>query len=390
MTTAVGFSREAMDGALRPSGPGRWDGYIPSPSAQNHAASLARLPGGELACVWFGGTMEGMPDISIHMSVFDEAEGRWSPAIKFTDDPARSEQNPLLHTAADGAVWLLYTSQVTGNQETSIVRRRISHDGGKSFGAPHTLIDVPGTYIRPRIVTLPSGEMLLPVFQCRKIPGESWTGNRDTSAVFRSPDGGKTWSAVSVPDSLGQVHMNIVTLGGSRMLALFRSRWADFIHVSRSGDNGASWSVPVPTDLPNNNSSIQCIRLDDGRLALVYNHSSAANAEGRRLSLYDEIEGDGSRQTAEPAGRQAFWGAPRAPMTLAFSADNGRSWQVAGNLDEGDGYCLTNNSRDGLNREFSYPAIHQSADGVLHLAYTYFRQTIKYVRVSPDWTQAPS
>ena len=77
-------------------------------------------------------------------------------------------------------------------------------------------------------------------------------------------------------------------------------------------------------------------------------------------------------------------------MTLAFSADNGRSWQVAGNLDEGDGYCLTNNSRDGLNREFSYPAIHQSADGVLHLAYTYFRQTIKYVRVSPDWTQAPS
>ena len=29
---------------------------------------------------------------------------------------------------------------------------------------------------------------------------------------------------------------------------------------------------------------------------------------------------------------------------------------MAGNLDEGDGYCLTNNSRDGLNREFSYPA----------------------------------
>src|SRR3990172_4655232 len=136
------FSRDVMDGVIRAAGPARWDAFIPSPSLQNHAASLARLPGGELACVWFGGTMEGMPDISVHMSVLDEAAGRWSPAEKLVDDPARSEQNPLLHRAADGSVWLLYTSQISGNQETSVVRRRISHDGGKTFGEPHTLIDV--------------------------------------------------------------------------------------------------------------------------------------------------------------------------------------------------------------------------------------------------------
>jgi predicted neuraminidase len=371
-----------MDGILRQVGPGRRDAFIPSPSPQNHAASLARLPGGELACVWFGGTMEGMPDISIHMSVLDEAAGRWSPAEKLVDDPARSEQNPLLHTAADGSVWLLYTSQVSGNQETSVVRRRISVDGGRSFEAPHTLIDMPGTFIRQRFVTLPSGEMLLPVFKCRKLAGESWTGNRDSSAVLRSADDGRTWTEIPVPGSLGQVHMNIVALGGGRMLALFRSRWADFIHQSHSEDNGASWSAATPTDLPNNNSSIQFIRLADGRLTLVYNHSSAANAEGRRTSLYDEIEGGDAPVPAAATGRQAFWGAPRAPMSLVFSADEGDTWSGRRDLETGDGYCLSNNSVDGVNREFSYPTVLESPGGRLDIAFTYFRQGIKHVRLS--------
>jgi predicted neuraminidase len=74
-------------------------------------------------------------------------------------------------------------------------------------------------------------------------------------------------------------------------------------------------------------------------------------------------------------------------MSLAFSSDAGKTFEVAGNLDEGDGYCLTNNSRDGLNREFSYPVLHQGPDGRLDLAYTYFRQTIKHVRVPSGWSQ---
>jgi predicted neuraminidase len=381
MTPAAGFRREMMDGVLRRVDFGREDAFIPSPSLQNHAASLARLPGGELACVWFGGTMEGMPDISIHMSVFDEAAGRWSPAERLVDDPGRSEQNPLLHTAADGSVWLLYTSQVSGNQETSVVRRRISVDGGRRFGEPHTLIDVPGTFIRQRIVTLPTGEMLLPVFQCRKLVGESWTGNRDTSAVLRSADDGRTWTEIPVPGSLGQVHMNIVPLGGGRMLALFRSRWADFIHQSRSEDNGASWSPATSTGLPNNNSSIQFIRLADGRLALLYNHSSAADAEGRRTSLYDEIDRDDAPAAAATTGRQAFWGAPRAPMSVAFSPDGGETWTGRRDLETGDGYCLSNNSVEGINREFSYPTVLESP-GRLDIAFTYFRQCIKHVRLS--------
>ena len=44
------------------------DAYLPSPCIQNHAANLAFLPDGTLTCVWFGGTMEGMGDISVYMS----------------------------------------------------------------------------------------------------------------------------------------------------------------------------------------------------------------------------------------------------------------------------------------------------------------------------------
>ncbi len=90
----------------------------------------------------------------------------------------------------------------------------------------------------------------------------------------------------------------------------------------------------------------------------------------------------------EPTGRTAFWGAPRAPLTLALSADGGRSWPVVRNLEVGDGYCMTNNSKDGLNREFSYPSITQTPDGMLQIAFTYYRRAIKHVRVAPDWAQA--
>lgn len=89
-------------------------------------------------------------------------------------------------------------------------------------------------------------------------------------------------------------------------------------------------------------------------------------------------------------GKSAFWGAPRAPMTVAISADGGESWPWLRNLDEGDGYCMTNNSEQKLNREFSYPSIKQGADGNLHIAYTWYRQAIKYVRVSPQWVKGES
>ncbi len=362
---------------------------LPSVCPQNHAANLLPLPDGDLLCTWFGGTQEGIADISIWCSRLVKDSQCWSAPLKLSDDSSRSEQNPVLFLDPENVLWLMYTAQKSGNQDTAVVRFRQSGDLGKSWGPIATLLDKPGTFIRQPVVVLPGGNWLLPVFYCVTQPGEKWVGNADTSAVKISADKGKTWRDVSVPESTGCVHMNITLLKDGSLLALYRSRWADHIYLSRSVDRGESWSAPQPTDLPNNNSSIQVTTLANGDLALVFNAMSAEGASERRLSLYDEIEDEDdvavATQPVVHSGRTAFWGAPRAPMTLAISKDGGRSWPWQRNLDEGDGYCMTNNSQQKLNREFSYPSIRQGVNGELHIAYTYFRQAIKYVCVSEEW-----
>lgn len=369
----------------------RRDAMLPSDCPQNHAANLLPLPDGSLLCTWFAGTQEGIADISIYLSRLDKGAQVWSQPVKLSEDASRSEQNPVLFLAPDNVLWLMYTAQKSGNQDTAIVRFRQSQDLGKSWGEIGTLLDKPGTFIRQPVTVLANGDWLLPVFYCRTQPGEKWVGNNDDSAVKISSDQGKSWRDVFVPESTGCVHMNITPLHDGSLLALYRSRWADFIYQSRSVDGGNTWTAPQPTELPNNNSSIQVTTLTNGHLALVFNKMSAADASERRASLYDEIEDeeDDARSEApvETGCRSAFWGAPRAPMTLAISEDGGRTWPHQRNLETGDGYCMTNNSQQKLNREFSYPSIKQGLNGELHIAFTYYRQAIKYVCVDESWVK---
>lgn len=392
------LDRSLFDGALRPCADEahRTDALIASPTLQAHAAMLERLPGGDLGMVWFGGTQEGVGDISIWFSrLADDAE-TWSAPRRLSDDAQRSEQNPVLFAVPGGPLWLLYTAQFAGDQDTAEVRRRVSSDDGASWSEAETLFPATadgGVFIRQPLVVTTGGRWLLPVFRCRSASGEKWSGDFDTSAVMVSDDLGTSWREVPVPESVGCVHMSIVQLADGTLHALFRSRWADSIYESRSQDEGDTWSPPVATALPNNNSSLQHRVLHDGSLALVYNHSSRVDASARRVSLYDEIDEHGlvAGATTAPGAaaptrvREAFWGAPRAPLTLAISQDGGASWDIRGDLDQGDGYCLTNNSRDALNREFSYPVLCERPDGDIDVAYTIFRQTIKHARVSRRW-----
>ncbi|MFJ4145636.1 exo-alpha-sialidase [Pseudomonas sp. NPDC089734] len=362
----------------------RQDAFLPTPYAQNHAANLHELADGTLLCTWFAGTQEGMADIFVLLSRRDPQTGVWSEPEKMSEDTTRSEQNPILFQAPNGPLWLIWTAQVSGNQETAIIRRRLSRDQGKTWGAIETLFDEAGTFVRQPPAVLDNGDWVLPVWYCITGPGEKWIGNHDVSAVMISSDQGATWSRHDVPDSTGSVHMNVHQLPDGTLLGLFRSRWADFIYSSRSSDRGRTWSVPTPTELPNNNSSIQFVRLATDELALVYNPVSAEGHNQRRASLYDEIEDEGDDRVTPGArsdGRTAIWGIPRAPMSLAVSRDGGHSWPTRLDIELGDGFCLTNNSQEKLNREFSYPSIIQSADGSLHVAFTYFRQKIKHVHL---------
>lgn len=364
---------------------------LPALTVQAHAANLLALPDGDVLCAWFGGTQEGLADIDIHLARLGAGADSWSAPATLSGDRDRSEQNPVLFLAPDGTIWLFWTAQVAGAQDGAEVRVRRSRDLGRTWGAAEVLFrpdGAGGVFVRHPPVVRHDGAWVLPVFRCGTVEGEAWSGDADHSAVRISLDGGANWSEYSVEGSDGLVHMSIApTVDG--FAAVYRSRYADVVHRSAAGPDAESWTEPEPTALPNNNASIQAIAWSAGELLMVYNHSSAADAVARRASLYDEIEGGEIRAGSAPTSidlgnsrRRAFWGAPRAPLSLASSRDDGRTWERIADLVTGDGYCLTNNSRDGLNRELSYPTLARSADGALHVAYTHHRRVIRHLRIS--------
>ena len=380
-----------MTGRIDAAGPGRAEAFLSSPVVHNHAAFLQWLPDGTLACAWFGGTLEGRSDIFIHLATLAPGADAWSPADRVSDDPDRSEQNPVIFTdPATGALGLFHTAQPGGRQEECVVRHRPLLRGadGVRSGEPRTL-DLPkGSFVRAQVTLRDDGAWMLPLFLCRTVPGARWTGSHDVAAVATSTDRGETWDLVEVPESTGCVHMTLVPLGGARIAAFFRRRQADYVYRTESADGGRSWSVPEATDVPNNNSSIVAIALADGRVALLCNPVNAAQSEARRESLYDEL-GEGDDGRGDPAGGvAAIWGVPRAPLTLCLSADGGRTFPQRRVVEDGPGTCLSNNALDGKNQELSYPAMVEAPDGTLHLAFTFHRRAIKHVALDPGWIDA--
>lgn len=373
MTNSSENAGSATHGELASASAGRRETFLPSSSISTHASFLLRLSNGDLGCTWFGGTQEGKPDVSIYFSRLPAGSSTWEPEQKVSDDPTRSEQNPVLFETPAGELWLLYTAQVFGDQDTSIVRRRISRDNGHSWSPIETFIDTPGTFIRNPIVIAANGDWLLPIFRCLSVGGAKWNGSDDFSAVRISSDEGSTWREIVIPDSVGAVHMNIVRLD-DRLVAFYRDRRAGFVLRSVSSDNGQTWSAPTPTPVPNNNASIQARRLRDGRIVLICNPVNARMAgEHNMPDLLDRL------------GGKVVWGTPRAPVSLLFSTDGGESFGGRIDVETGPGWChadLPTLPQQG-NSELSYPSVEEKADGTLAMSFTFHRERIKYVELTP-------
>lgn len=380
-----------MTGALTQTLPGRTEAFLPSPMVQNHASFLHARADGSLICAWFGGSLEGKSDISIYASVLVQGASAWGAPQRLSFDPAHSEQNPVLFQAPDGRLLLFHTSQPSGNQDECRIRmaeiQTDTADATRLTTTEGRFLDLPrGSFVRAPVIVRSDGAWLLPIFRCIPRPGQKWNGSHDTAAIGISEDAGMTWRLEELDQSTGCVHMSPVSHGETTMAAFFRRRQADFVYRTESRDEGRTWSIPQPTDLPNNNSSIAAIALDGGRIAIIGNPVNAAASPDRRTSLYDELGEADDRPEADPTGGCVpIWGVPRAPVSVCISSDGGKTFPQRIVIEDGPGTCLSNDSTDGRNKEMSYPWLLAGSNGTLHIAYTYHRRAIKYIRLAPGW-----
>ena len=286
-----------------------------------HAPAMVELPNGDLLCCWFAGTYEGSADVHIICSVLPhDVEGK------------------------------------DNMQFTAVVRCQKSTDGGRTWGDYTTVFPEEGTFCRQPIQVLSNGRWIFANWLCTD-SAEGLSG--DPTAFRISDDEGKTWRMVMMPGSNGHVHANVIELEPGHLVAFMRNREAYRIHRSESFDWGETWTVPAPTPLPNNNSSISAVKLQSGRIAIAYNPTCTPN----------------------PVPGKAAWPGLRCPVAVALSEAGGLTFPIIRWMERGEGYMGDENKTN--NKQYEYPYLMQGRDGMLHLAYAArTRQGIKYVRFS--------
>lgn len=300
--------------------------HVP-PFSSCHASTIAENKKSELVCAWFGGKKEGANDVAIWQSTF--SKGEWSKPKKVAEAKGIPCWNPVLFTMPDGTMLLFYKVGKNPQQWSGYLKK--SHDGAETWGEP---ILLPAGIIGPA-----NNKPIL--FNEELLCGSSTESyQRWNCWIDRTSDEGNSWSKSGPINQKGDLFGIIqptlfVTKKGSIKL-LARSREGGFIFSSESFDGGQSWSEAQPTELPNPNSGIDAVKLDDGRLFLIYNHSASK----------------------------------RTPLNIAVSEDDGQSWKMAFTLEDQPG-------------EYSYPSIIQTKDGLVHTTYTWARKHIRHLIIDP-------
>lgn len=311
--------------------------YTRAPYPQCHASTIVETKSG-LVAAWFGGTREGNPDVGIWLS--RRVDGKWSEGVEVangaeTENPRVNCLNPVLFQVPGGPLLLFYK---TGKWWAYVKR---SHDDGRTWSAPERLYNGLFGPVKNKPVLLSDGSILSPTSTEHRglEPGKMWRTHFE-----RSVDGGVSWQFIGPVNDGGAIDAiqpSILFHPGRRLQALGRTAQGRMFEIW-SEDEGRTWGRMTLMDLPNPNCGTDALTLRDGRHLLVYNHT-----------------------TIHPDGRNG----PRSPLNVAVSAD-GRRWQAALVLENQPG-------------EFSYPAVIQTADGRVHITYTWKRQTIRHVVLDP-------
>ena len=319
-----------------------------------HASNLCILPDHELIAVWFAGEKEGSDDVSIWEA--RTKRGIWDTPKKVAHDTDEPHWNPVLYLCSDGKLLLFYkVGRIIAEWHTAV---RISEDFGQSWSEPEELVsgDRGGRGpVRCKVITLSDGSMLAGTSTEKGI----WTAFAD-----RSTDGGESWRLsnpvqIDLDKRAGEVHSDIPLSAQSfsgrgviqptlwesekgRLHMLLRSSEGK-IYRADSDDYGANWGKAYATELPNNNSGIDVVKMKDGLLVLCMNPVS------------------------ENFG-------PRTPIILTVSSDNGIHWNTELVLED------AKNPFSDAAAEYSYPCIVSDGEEI-YVGYTFNRKSIAFNRL---------
>ncbi len=316
--------------------------YTAAPYPQSHASTVVEMRDGTIAAAWFGGTKERHPDVEIWFA--RRTASGWERPVSVAngiqpDGTRQPTWNPVLFQDPEGPLLLFYKVGPSPQAWWGMVAA--STDGGRSWAAPRRLPDGILGPIKNKPVILRDGSWLSPS-STEKADGGGWSLHFE-----RSADGGRNWSKVAVPDGavrFDAIQPSVLFLHGGELGAVARTRQG-VIAATFSRDDGRTWSVPMPVDLPNPNSGTDAVTLKDGRHLIVYNHTAHARA----------TPGKGVRH----------------PIDIALS-DDGVHWRRVLTLESAP-----------LKSGYAYPAVIQSRDGMVHITYTWDRRRIRHVVIDP-------
>jgi predicted neuraminidase len=307
--------------------------YDTAPFPSCHASTIEDTATG-LVAAWFGGQEEKAPDVGIWVS--RRVDEKWTPPVEVangvqTNGTRHPCWNPVLFQPAKGPLLLFY--KVGPDPRTWWGELRTSADGGRTWSESRRLPEGILGPIKNKPVQLPNGDLLCPS-STESVDRDEWRVHFE-----RTPDLGRTWSTVvpaPAPDGreLNAIQPSILFHGGNVLQAVGRTR-EKAVFQTWSRDGGRTWSPVVPTEVPNPSAGTDAVTLKDGRHLLIYN----------------------------PVTRG------RTPLSIAVSQD-GKIWQPALVLEKEPG-------------EYSYPAIIQGRDGIIHVTYTWKREKIRYVKIDP-------
>ncbi len=302
------------------------EGYIPSV----HATTLLKLDENRFLCAFFGGTNEGEDDVKIYITSFDGE--KWSlPKVVAAGDNVPC-WNPVL-LKQDDKITLFYKVGKEITKWKTMVK--FSFDNGETWSEEKELVkgDVGGRGpVKNKAIILKNGNICAPASVETRLAWDSF--------VDISYDRGETWEKSElVPfDHLNSDGVGIIqpTLWEDGKLYMLIRSTESRIMKSFSTDGGKTWSKAQKTELFNNNSGIDCVRLSSGEVLVVHN----------------PIPGN--------------W-ADRNIIAYSVSHDNADSFEP----------CRVIEKSEDNEAEFSYPAV-ICDDKYLYMTYTYNRKNVRF------------